>query len=74
MIYIFLLKGDNAMRSSKEIYEEVARRCSSYDKRNKSDCCTNSTEMEKSCLNCKHFAKDEHCVLDLYDPIVKNIK
>ena len=28
---------------------------------------------EKSCLNCRHFAEDEHCRLDLYDPIVKEL-
>ncbi|MGN0435055.1 MAG: hypothetical protein ACI4D8_00320 [Wujia sp.] len=62
------------MRSSQEVYEEVAKRCSSYDKKEKRDCCTNSIDTEKSCLNCRHFADDEHCKLDLYDPIVKNIK
>ncbi len=61
------------MRASKATYEEVAKRCSSYTR-----CCDNAfknVESDKmSCLTCEHFAKDEHCVLDLYDPIVKNLK
>lgn len=61
------------MRSSKETYREVAERCSSYDKKAGKDSFTNSVETGKSCLNCRHFADDEHCRLDLYDPIVKNL-
>ncbi len=62
------------MRSTKKKYEEVANRCSSYSK-------TTSSELSNcvdcnctSCLNCEHFAPDEHCVLDLYDPIAQNLK
>ncbi len=62
------------MRSSQEVYKEVAERCSAYHKIENGNAFTNSADMEsKSCLNCKHFAKDEHCKLDLYDPIVKNL-
>ncbi|MCM1272488.1 MAG: hypothetical protein NC225_11730 [Clostridium sp.] len=61
------------MRSSIEVYEEVAERCHAYDKKERRDCFCNVAEGTKSCLNCRHFADDEHCRLDLYDPIVKNI-
>ncbi len=62
------------MRSSTEVYKEVAERCHAYNKKAGSDSVSNSYDESKSCLNCKHFAADEHCVLDLYDPIVKNLK
>lgn len=61
------------MRSSKEMYKEVAKRCSSYDKKANKDCFCNEVEDTKSCLTCRHFAEDEHCRLDLYDPIAKNL-
>ena len=57
-------KGEIDMRSSAETYKEVAERCSAYEKR-----CTG-----KSCLSCDHFTDTEHCELDLYDPIVRNLK
>lgn len=60
------------MRSSQEMYKEVAERCSSYTKKSGKSCCCNSGEA-KSCLNCDHFA-NSHCKLDLYDPIAKNIE
>ena len=63
------------MRSSKEIYKEVAERCSAYDRKS-CDCYSNSArenDYPVSCLTCRHFADDEHCRLDLYDPIVKNL-
>ena len=53
------------MRAGAEVYREVAERCSAYF--------CNVAEGEKSCLNCRHFAEDEHCRLDLYDPIVKEL-
>lgn len=62
------------MRSSQEVYKDVAEHCSAYDKKECKDCFTNIAEGTKSCLNCRHFADDEHCRLDLYDPIVKNLK
>ncbi len=62
------------MRSSTEVYKEVAARCHAYNKKDCKDCATNAAEGTKSCLNCKHFAADEHCVLDLYDPIAKNLQ
>ena len=66
--------GGDTMRSSTEVYKEVAERCHAYNKKSSKDAMTNAAEGSKSCLNCKHFADDEHCVLDLYDPIVKNLK
>lgn len=62
------------MRANKETYEHVAKECSAYKRKEYG--MTNSTYAQDSCpscLNCTHFASDEHCVLDLYDPIVKNI-
>lgn len=61
------------MRSSAEVYKEVAERCHAYNKKTQSGNMTNAADDTKSCLNCKHFAADEHCVLDLYDPIAKNL-
>ena len=61
------------MRAGAEVYREVAERCSAYDKRERKSCFCNVAEGEKSCLNCRHFAEDEHCRLDLYDPIVKEL-
>ncbi len=61
------------MRSTKQTYEEVAKRCSSYT-RTSDNAFKNVNTDNISCLNCEHFAADEHCVLDLYDPIVKNLK
>lgn len=61
------------MRSTSEIYNEVAERCSAYDKKDKKDCFCNIAGDTKSCLTCRHFADDEHCRLDLYDPIAKNL-
>lgn len=61
------------MRSSSEIYNEVAERCSAYDKKDCKDGFCNVAEGTKSCLNCRHFADDEHCKLDLYDPIVREM-
>lgn len=66
------------MKASKETYQNVAERCSSYERIGCSNCFCNANETSEngaaSCLNCKHFAADEHCVLDLYDPIVANMK
>jgi len=62
------------MRSSQEVYKEVAQRCSAYDKKTVNDSLSNMSEGSKSCLNCRHFADEEYCKLDLYDPIVKNLK
>lgn len=60
------------MRSTKKQYEEVANQCSSYTKTTTSEL-SNSVDCDcTSCLNCKHFAPDEHCKLDLYDAIVNN--
>ncbi len=59
------------MRSSNETYKEVAERCSSYDVKDCPDCHSNSAD-EVSCLTCSHFC-NEHCTLDLYDRIAKNL-
>ncbi|MBP3327092.1 MAG: hypothetical protein J6L77_11800 [Coprococcus sp.] len=61
------------MRSSTETYKEVAERCSAFEKKRKSDSLSNATDSEVSCLKCKHFSNEEYCMLDLYDPIVKNL-
>lgn len=63
------------MRASKKDYEEVAKRCSSFEKKEKSSFTNKNTSDTEcvSCINCSHFASDEHCVLDLYDDIAKNI-
>ncbi|MBO8462673.1 MAG: hypothetical protein IAC13_01935 [Firmicutes bacterium] len=61
------------MRASKETYEKVAKKCTSYDKKDQgvtNSACDSSCP---SCLNCTHFTSDEYCVLDLYDPIAKNL-
>ena len=61
------------MRSSKKAYEDVAKRCSSYAKTTNSEL-SNCVDGDcTSCLNCEHFAADEHCVLDLYDQIKENL-
>ena len=62
------------MRAGAEVYREVAERCSAYDKSERKSCFCNVADGEKSCLNCRHFAEDEHCRLDLYDPIVKELQ
>lgn len=62
------------MRSSNEKYEAVAKRCSSYTKTTSSKLSNCVGDSCTSCLNCEHFAADEHCVLDLYDSIAKNLK
>lgn len=61
------------MRSSKKKYEEVAKRCSSYAKTTGSELSNTVSCNCTSCLNCEHFAADEHCVLDLYDQIAENL-
>lgn len=62
------------MRSSEMLYREVAERCSAYNKKDRKDSLSNlAAEGTKSCLNCRHFADDEHCRLDLYDPIAKDL-
>lgn len=68
------MKGSFFMRSSQEIYKEVAEECDSYkavDSQHK-NVFTNSAK-EISCLSCQHFSADEHCVLDLYDKIVAKL-
>lgn len=61
------------MRSSKQEYEDVANRCSCYHKTTTS-ALSNCTDCDCiSCLNCEHFASDEHCKLDLYDKIAQNL-
>ena len=61
------------MRASKETYEKVAKECSSYKKKEYGATNYACDPSCPSCLNCTHFTADEHCVLDLYDPIVKNL-
>ena len=61
------------MRAGAEVYREVAERCSAYDTRGRKCGWWNGGVGETSCLNCRHLAEDEHCRLDLYDPIVKEL-
>ena len=62
------------MRSSQEIYKEVAKECDSYTsvKPEHDNAFTNSAK-EVSCLSCQHFCADEQCELDLYDKIVAKL-
>jgi hypothetical protein len=61
------------MRESKQIYEKVAEKCSSYT-RNTQTGLSNCVDCNcTSCLNCDHFAPDEHCVLDLFDSIKETL-
>ena len=60
------------MRSSTETYKEVAEKFSAYEL--KCSCKGFSNDVAgKSCLSCDHFTDTEHCELDLYDAIVKNL-
>lgn len=61
------------MRSSKKTYEAVANQCSAYAKTTTSELSNSVNSDCTSCLNCEHFATDEHCVLDLYDQIEKTL-
>lgn len=61
------------MRSSKKQYEDVANHCSAYHKTNSSELSNSVRENCNSCLNCAHFARDEHCKLDLFDDISANL-
>jgi hypothetical protein len=61
------------MRSSAETYKEVARRCTSYEKKCSCGGFSNDSK-EVSCLSCDHFTKEEYCELDLYDPIVAQLE
>ncbi len=64
------------MRATETTYAKVAENCSSFAPK-ECNCATRTTNSmnehsDVSCRTCKHFAKDEHCVLDLYDQIVMN--
>lgn len=61
------------MRASETTYAKVAENCSAFaPKENSSATNSVSEHSNVSCRTCKHFANDEHCVLDLYDQIVKD--
>lgn len=60
------------MRASSETYEKVAKMCSAYERVAENQISNSACDCkEKSCMNCKHFASDKYCKLDLYDQIVK---
>lgn len=64
------------MRASETTYEKVAENCSAFEPR-KDDVTTSNSTCEHchcnvSCTTCRYFDTDEHCVLDLYDQIVKD--
>ena len=61
------------MRSSKTMYETVANNCSEYKLKEYGATNYACDPSCKSCLNCTHFTQSEHCTLDLYDKIAKNI-
>jgi hypothetical protein len=62
------------MRASYKAYEDVATNCSGYEKSSGKNSFTDrvSDEDSVSCLTCKHFDEDEHCVLDLYDKVAES--
>lgn len=64
------------MRASENTYEKVAENCSAFTPKKEVERTTNGTcescGCQVSCTTCKHFDRDEHCVLDLYDQIVKD--
>ena len=64
------------MRASESTYAKVAENCDAFAPMENMGSATNSMANSNtpsvSCRTCKHFAKDEHCVLDLYDKIVTN--
>ena len=66
------------MRSSKEMYHEVAQACSSYTPtKNMYAACNSSVNCEcqtPSCLTSAHFTAEEYCDLDLYDGIAESIQ
>ncbi|MBQ3514932.1 MAG: hypothetical protein IJA32_14245 [Lachnospiraceae bacterium] len=62
------------MRSSQEVYKEVAEECDSYTAVNpQHENAFRNSAKEVSCLSCQHFSADEHCELDLYDKIVAKL-
>ncbi len=61
------------MRSTKKMYADVATRCSAYKKTTTSELSNSVDDDSTSCLNCSYFAKDEHCVLELYDAIAEQL-
>ncbi|MBO5489564.1 MAG: hypothetical protein J5972_06640 [Eubacterium sp.] len=62
------------MRVDEQMYRKVAEHCSSYSMKTKGSAKNKSGDAPVSCTTCKHFASDEHCTLDLFDPIVENHK
>ena len=62
------------MKDEQSIYEEVGKRCSSYQLK---DCDTFTDSMcgcgTASCLSCTHFTKGSYCELDLFDKIKNNL-
>lgn len=57
------------MKRSKQTYKDVAKHCSSYERTTASELSNCVDEDCTSCLNCSHFAPDEHCILELFDHI-----
>lgn len=62
------------MRASYEAYENVAVHCSGYASMSDKSSFTNKTSDEDriSCLTCKNFDEDEHCILNLYDKVAES--
>lgn len=63
------------MRASESTYAKVAEHCSAYEPTFQEGSATNhvceSCHCDVSCKCCRHFDKEEYCVLNLYDQIVK---
>lgn len=59
------------MSTSENIYENVAEHCSSYCTAGGCNCTNSAGVRAISCTNCKHFADNEYCDLDLFDQIVQ---
>ncbi len=59
--------------STEQTYKNVAEHCSAYHAKESYYSSQNkSGDSDVSCTTCKHFVNDNHCELDLLDPIVEN--
>ena len=56
-----------------QTYKNVAEHCSAFQSReNEYSSQNKSGDSCCSCKSCTHFVNDNHCELDLLDPIVEN--
>lgn len=61
------------MRSSQQMYGQVAKNCSQYKMRF-IEALMNVGDEPRSCANCRHFSNDEYCKIDVYDQIAARIE